>query len=603
VSRLRAHASVLVLIAALAVAPLALPDYLEDVLSRALMLGVFAMSLDLLLGYTGLFSLGHAAFLGVGGYAAGMLMVRYGVESLWIGLVAAVVVAALVAALFGLLALRVQGVYFLLVTFALAELCVALARDWSFINPIGFGTEGLIGIGMPSLSFAESPVLTPTDLYFVASCAVVLTFMALRFLLRTPLGLAAQGVREREHRMRALGFNTWSVKYAIYVVGAMFAGVAGALLAYHDGIAVPETFNVEMSTLVLLMVLVGGAGTLYGPLIGAVLLVFGEYYASSEFPERWPLILGGLFVATVMLARRGLVLELFEAVRGRVVPAREVQLSSNLSAADAAAAAEPAPAEPWTPGGEALAVAGLTKHFGGVHAVQDVSLTVSEGERLAVIGTNGAGKSTLFKLVAGDLPATEGTVSLFGEDITGTPVHRRAHLGIGRSFQTTSLFPAMTVWTNAWLAVQGVQPWRMQARRSARSHHHEGERLEALLREWGLWELRDAPVSELAYGDQRRLEIVVALASKPRVLLMDEPTAGQTMEESQALGRHLRRLPRDVTVVVIAHDMDLVFSVADRIVVMHEGRIVAEGTGEEIAGNAAVQESYMGAAVTAEERT
>jgi branched-chain amino acid transport system ATP-binding protein len=302
-----------------------------------------------------------------------------------------------------------------------------------------------------------------------------------------------------------------------------------------------------------------------------------------------------------MFARRGLVLEIFEGVRGRLLRRPETAAATAPSGAASTGAAVVVEPEPWTPGPEVLAVDGLTKHFGGVHAVQGISLSVAEGERLAIIGTNGAGKSTLFKLIAGDLDPTEGRVSLFGEDITTTPVHKRAQLGIGRSFQMTSLFPTMTVWTNAWLAVQGVQPWRMQATRTASSHHHEGERLEALLREWGLWDVRDAPAAQLGYGDQRRLEIVVALASQPRVLLMDEPTAGQTMEESQALAGHLRALPRDVTAVVIAHDMDLVFSIADRIVVMHEGRIVAEGTGEEIQNNAAVQESYMGAAPAAEE--
>jgi branched-chain amino acid transport system permease protein len=594
---------------ALAVLPAILPDYLQDVLTKALIMGIFAMSLDLLLGYTGLFSLGHAAFLGMGGYAAGMLMIRYEVLNLWAGLVAGVVVAALAALVFGVLALRVRGAYFLLVTFALGQLAVAAARDWAYLSPIGSGTEGLIGIGLPSFGSSLDSALTTSDLYLVTAVALVLSFLALRHLLTTPLGYALQGVRESEQRMRALGYNTWSVKYVVYVVGAAFAGLAGALLAYSDGIAVPDTFGVNTSTLVLLMVLIGGAGTLYGPVLGAILLVFGEYYASSSAAERWPLILGALFVVTVMFARHGLAVAVVQRWRRHVARGEERRaeraerdggsggdVAEVAPVSQVAAPVRPAGA-PWTSTEVALEVEGLAKHFGGVRAVQDVSLTVGRGERLAVIGTNGAGKSTLFKLIAGDLAPTHGRVALFGADITGMPVHRRARLGIGRSFQLTSLFPHMTVWTNGWLAVQGVQPWRMQATRRATSHADAGSRLEGLLSEWGLWELRDAPVAELGYGDQRRLEIVVALASDPRVLLMDEPTAGQTMEESQALARHLRALPRDVTVVVIAHDMDLVFSVADRIVVMHEGRIVASGTGEEIQNDAAVQESYMGVAL------
>jgi ABC-type branched-subunit amino acid transport system ATPase component/ABC-type branched-subunit amino acid transport system permease subunit len=628
----------LLLCAALAVAPIVLPGYLEDLLTRALAFGILAMSLDLLLGYTGLFSLGHAAFLGVGGYAAGMLMLRYQVGSLWAGVAAAIVVAAIVGAGFGVLALRVRGVYFLLVTFALGQLVVAAARHWAYLSPVGGGTVGIIGISLPSLGFSSTPSLTSSAFYFVAAAAAVISLMALRHLLATPLGYAAQGVRESEHRMRALGFNTWIVKYIVYVVGAAFAGLAGALLAYTDGIAVPDTFDVETSTLVLLMVLIGGAGTLYGPLIGAVILVFGEYYASTATTERWPLILGGLFVATVMFARRGVVVTLFDLVRGRLAPALgrrgggagPAPARSEGGSGDGRVPAAPGAAHAVTPpdadaepgaadavtrpdadaelasspqaGGEAaLAVEGLSKYFGGVGAVRDVSLTVAKGERLAVIGTNGAGKSTLFKLIAGDLAPTHGRVRLFGADITKAPVHRRAQLGIGRSFQLTSLLPQLTVWVNAWLAVQGVQPWRLQGARRASRHRDAEERVEALLAEWGLWELRDVVVAELGYGDQRRLEIVVALASRPRLLLMDEPTAGQTMEESLALVRHLRALPRDVTVVVIAHDMDLVFSVADRIVAMHEGRVIADGTGEDIQNDSAVQEIYMGVALAGED--
>jgi len=606
----RAAAPVLVICVALAILPALLPEYLRDVMTKALIYGIFAMSLDLLLGYTGLFSLGHAVFLGVGAYTAGMLIVRWNEPSLWIGLGAAAAVGTVVAAAFGVLALRVRGVYFLLVTFALGQLGVAAARNWEFLSPIGSGTQGIIGIGLPSISLSSSPVLDPSQLYFVVAVAAVLSLIAFRHLLATPLGYAAQGVREGEPRMRAFGFNTWTVRYRIYIIGGVFAALAGVFLSYSDGIAVPDTFGVDVSTLVLLMVLIGGAGTLYGPLMGAVLLVFGEYYVSTEAPERWPLILGALFVITTMFARQGIIVRATQLWIGRRVfrSSRGGVLAQPFSDADRQPAehvgespgeAAPAPAAPngvvWDGGGrDVLAVEGVSKTFGGVTALRDVTLNVASGERLAIIGTNGAGKSTLFKIIAGDLPPTDGRVSLFGRDITALPAHRRAQLGIGRSFQVTSLLARATVWMNAWLAVQGGQEWRIHGFRRADRQAEAAARVEALLKEWGLWELRDVVAAELAYGEQRRLEVVAALASEPRLLLMDEPTAGQTMEESQALARHLRRLPRSVTIVVIAHDMDLVFSIADRVVVMHEGRVVAVGAGDEIRDNPEVQESYMG---------
>lgn len=599
----------------LAVLPALLPDYLQDVMTKALIYGIFAMSLDLLLGFTGLFSLGHAAFLGVGAYTAGMLMVRWNVPSLWLGLGAAAVVGTLVAAIFGVLALRVRGVYFLLVTFALGQLGVAAGHNWEFLSPIGSGTQGIIGIGLPSISFSSAGILTPSQFYFVVAAATVLSLIAFRRFLATPLGYAAQGVREGELRMRAFGFNTWMVQYRIYIIGGMFAALAGVLLSYSDGIAVPDTFGVQVSTLVLLMVLIGGAGTLYGSLVGAVLLTFAEYYVSTAAPERWPLILGGLFVVTIMFARQGVVVKaaqlwsggrVFRRTRGVVAPTfmdAPPAAPSEDAGATAVVHTDAVDGVSWhrdTTAPAALTVQAVSKTFGGITALDDVSVEVGTGERLAIIGTNGAGKSTLFKIIAGDLRPSSGQIALFGKDITKLPAHRRAKLGIGRSFQVTSLLGRATVWMNAWLAVQGGQSWDLQALRSADRHQDAATRVEALLKEWDLWDLRQVVAAELAYGEQRRLEVVAALASEPQLLLMDEPTAGQTIEESQALARHLRRLPRAVTIVVIAHDMDLVFSIADRIVVMHEGHIVADGTGEEIRDDRRVQESYMGMAPGAE---
>jgi len=256
------------------------------------------------------------------------------------------------------------------------------------------------------------------------------------------------------------------------------------------------------------------------------------------------------------------------------------------------------PSSAWTSygGGEhiALAVENLSKRFGGVLAVKDVSLSVPKGERLAIIGTNGAGKSTLFNLITGELAPSHGRVLVFGTDVTTLPVHRRAQLGIARSFQFTTLLPKLSVLRNTWLAIQGVQPWRWQVTRRATSHTEDLDRARALLAEWDLWRVRDELAQDISYGEQRRLEVVMALAAEPRLLLMDEPTSGQTMAESQSLANHLLAVSRETTVIVIAHDMDLVFRMADRIIVMHEGLIVADGTGAEIQANKAVQESYMG---------
>ena len=290
--------------AILVIVPLLLPSYYKIVMTKVLIFGIFGMSLDIAYGYTGLFSLGHAAFFGAGGYASGILMVRYGVESFWINAPFGILTAALVAALFGLIALRVSGVYFLLVTFALGQLLVSLAMKWQFLSTTT-STEGVLDIWPPYLGL---PGFTWdfTNFYYFVLIIFVISFVILRRFISSPFGLALLGVRESEDRMRALGYNTWLYKYVAFIVAGLFAGVAGVLIAYHDGFMVPSSFGVATSALIMLMAIIGGVGTLYGPVIGVAVIVFVELFASMLTPERWPLILGGAFVLAVMCLRGGI---------------------------------------------------------------------------------------------------------------------------------------------------------------------------------------------------------------------------------------------------------------------------------------------------------
>jgi branched-chain amino acid transport system ATP-binding protein len=243
---------------------------------------------------------------------------------------------------------------------------------------------------------------------------------------------------------------------------------------------------------------------------------------------------------------------------------------------------------------EALRVDGLSKDFGGVRAVRDVSFSVEVGEKLAIIGPNGAGKTTLFNLLNGQLLPTAGRIHLFGQDITTLPTHRRAHLGQARSFQLTSLFLNLSVLKNVLLALQGTQPSRFRMFRSATGNVPLVAKAQQLLESINLWDLRDAPVQDLAYGEQRRLEILLSLASKPRLLLMDEPTCGLTAGEGADFIDIVLNLGADITVVLVAHDMDIVFGVASRIMVLHYGQIIADGPPEQIQADPRVKEVYMG---------
>ena len=241
-----------------------------------------------------------------------------------------------------------------------------------------------------------------------------------------------------------------------------------------------------------------------------------------------------------------------------------------------------------------LSVKGLTKHFGGIAALSGVDLTVTSGSRHAIIGPNGAGKSTLFNLVAGELPPTEGQVYLGDRNVTSLPVYERANLGLGHTFQRNNLFMELTVFANVRLAVQHRLGINRHWFRPISAFARLEERSNEILRRVGLLRQRDVPVSALAYGQRRALEVALALASEPHVLLLDEPTAGMSPAETTEMTDLIESLPQDLTILIIEHDMDVIFNLAERITVLHYGQIISEGTPEEIRADQRVQEIYLG---------
>jgi branched-chain amino acid transport system ATP-binding protein len=243
---------------------------------------------------------------------------------------------------------------------------------------------------------------------------------------------------------------------------------------------------------------------------------------------------------------------------------------------------------------EALQVKGLSKNFGGVEVLKDLYFSVEVGERVAVIGPNGAGKTTLLNLLTGESTPTAGRIYLLGQDITAMPTHRRIHLGLARSFQIVQLFSDLTLLDNILLALQGTKPSRLQMFRSRMAYDDILAEAHRLLKSIDLWEARDGAIGTLSYADQRKIEVALSLASKPKVLLLDEPSAGLAAAEIPAFMNLIRSLAEGTTVFFAAHDMEVVFELADRVQVLYYGQIIAEGTPKEIQANTRVKEIYLG---------
>jgi len=243
----------------------------------------------------------------------------------------------------------------------------------------------------------------------------------------------------------------------------------------------------------------------------------------------------------------------------------------------------------------ALRLDAVSKAFGGLRAVDGVALAVRPGERRALIGPNGAGKTTLFNLISGELPVTSGAIRLFERDVTRVAPHRRAALGLARTFQITNLFPTLTVLENCLLAVQALTPVKFSMLRPLAAYHALEERAREALAAVGLADRAAAVVRNLSHGEQRQLEIALALAGRPRVLLLDEPTAGLSPAESHLMADLLQRLDPAITVLIIEHDMDIALEIAQHVTVLHYGRVIADGPREEIKANPLVREIYLGA--------
>jgi branched-chain amino acid transport system permease protein len=594
--------------AALIAAPFVLPHlgFTPTTINRILVWGLFGLGFDILFGFTGLLSFGQSAFFGTGGMVAAYLLTVLDFPYVMIGIFIGTIATAIVGFFIGLIALRRTGIYFAMITVAIAE--VFFFVEFNPLSAYTGGENGLPGVPTPSvyLGFTTLNFNTDWTMYtFLAFWYFVGLVIAMR-IVRSPVGAILSAIRDNPVRAAAVGHNIQGYKLTAFVIAAAYAGFAGGLLGVMQGFMPPDAFMFDTSGQLVMQTAIGGAGTLLGPLVGAaVWLYLSDFFQTTlNLGATWKLVLGIVFVLLVCFLRRGIVgavVDLVRLIRGR--PQQQLGEAEPTEAGMGALDIAEAPLAPLVPERPAVAGAevilqaeGLSKRYGGVVANSDIDFEVRQGELRGIIGPNGAGKSTFFKMLTCEVHPTAGRIVFEGRDITGLRVTDVAQLGLTKSYQVNQLFTNLTVRENVTIAALAEKrgAFRLDFFRSIGHVAGLDKQVEETLKLVKLTARADYPVSELAYGEKRRLEIGLALATSPKLLLLDEPLAGMSPRERVETVRLLKSIARGRTMIVIDHDMDAIFELAEKITVLREGQVLIEGTPDQIKANADVQEAYLG---------
>jgi branched-chain amino acid transport system permease protein len=588
--------------------PFLLPHlgFAPNTVNRILVWGLFGIGFDILFGYTGLLSFGQSAFYGTGGFIAAYLLTILNFPSVIVAILIGTVGAGIVGFLVGLLALRRTGIYFAMITVAIAE--VFYFVEFSPLSDYTGGENGLPGVPTPSLDlgFITLHFSTGWSMYpFLAACYFIGIVIALR-IVRSPTGAILRAIRENPLRAAAVGHNVHAYKLTAFVVAALYAGFAGGLLGVLQGFMPPEAFAFETSGQLVMQSAIGGTATLFGPLFGAGLWLFLQDFLQStlNFGAAWKLVLGVLFVLLVCFLRRGILgsfldLVTYAAMRLRARAAEDPAVRIDMTALATVGPARRRNEASFS--GPVIEARGVTKSFGGIVANRDINFSVEQGELRGIIGPNGAGKSTFFKMLTCELPPTSGHIIFHGRDITGMDIASVCQLGLTKSYQVNQLFTRLTTRENVVIAALAERRGKFSLDLLQRIDRVAGldTQVEATLAMVGLTARADVPVAELAYGEKRRLEIALALAASPSLLLLDEPFAGMSPSERVETVGLLKNIRRGRTLIVIDHDMDAIFELAEKITVLYEGALLAEGTPAEIQRNKLVQDAYLGGVAAA----
>jgi ABC-type branched-subunit amino acid transport system ATPase component/ABC-type branched-subunit amino acid transport system permease subunit len=544
------------------------------------------MALNILVGHTGLVSFGHGAWFGMAAYAAAIMQREYFKEGFLLPVAIGVGCVLVIAWVFGFLILRRRGVYFSLLTLALAAMLYAVAFRWTELTG---GENGLGGIVRPTL--AGYSFENTSGFYAMVAAIAFATLVTLWRFHRSPLGSVLVAIRENEQRARFVGYPTNRYKLVAFVASAGLTGLAGVLLMFNNRMTSAEPISVAFSGELLAMVIIGGSRSFLGPAVGALFFVIFRD-SLSRVTENWLLYFGLLFVAFVVFSPDGLV-GLYERVtrRWRPKPVTDAAMAGR----QAGEAELPEFLKPIAHTEEAiLAVSGLEKSFGGIRAVHGAAFKMRDRALHALIGPNGAGKTTAFNLISGMFRPDGGTVTLAGQSIAGLSPERITRAGVGRSFQITNLFGALDVAENVRLVAQARDARRFWFWIDAAGLESVNAETAAVMRTMGLAGMESAQAASLSYGGQRLLDMALALATKPRVLLLDEPLAGLAAAERDRVGRLIKSISAEIPVLLVEHDIDRVFALADAVTVMNNGEVLVDGSVADARDSPRVQEVYIG---------